>query len=162
MKNNLFKISNEEYMDKVNDSIIDGTFDEYNLFILNEFLKSKREEPKDYFDFPPEPTIYDHDDEFRLPILNGECPKLIECNFTSPYVDVESIPSLIKKPWINQDYKIYLANPRLYRYHALGTVSLAHVKDLDKKYYKGKTDYCVSCINDYMMEATGEPLFYLI
>ena len=41
-------------------------------------------------------------------------------------------------------------------------IYVSYIRNLDKKYFKGKTDYCVSCINDYMMEATGEPLFYLI
>ena len=42
----------------------------------------------------------------------------------------------------------------------VGAVSLEHFRNLDKKYFKGKTDYCVNCINDYMIEETGEPLFY--
>ena len=46
--------------------------------------------------------------------------------------------------------------------NASGTVSLAHIKYLDKKYFEGKTGYCVSCINDYMIKEAGEPLFYLI
>lgn len=161
MKNNLYKISNEEYLEKVNDEVIDYE-SKLDRFTTNNFLKSKIWKPRGDFDHPWDHRIYDHIHKLRLPTLNGEYPKSIGGAFTSPYIDVKSIPSPVKELCVNQDYKIYLVNPRLYRYYVSGTVTLAHIKDLDKKYFKGKTDHCVSCINDYMIEETGEPLFYLI
>lgn len=162
MKNNLFKISAEEYMEKVNEGCIDCELDTFDMFFTNKFLRSKIWEPRGYFDHPYDHRIYDHIHKLRMPTLTEDYPKSIRGAFTSPYVNVESIPNLIKELCVNHDYKIYLINPRLYRYQVSGTVSIAHVKDLDKKYFEGKTDYCVSCINDYMIEETGEPLFYLI
>ena len=162
MKNNLFKISAEEYMEKVNERGIDCEFDTFYMHSINKFLGSKIWEPRGYFNHPQNLKIYDNIYELRLPTLTEDYPKSIGGAFTTSHVDVESIPDIIKEQCVNQDYKIYLVNPRLYRYFVLGTVSLVHFRNLDKKYFKGKTDYCVSCINDYMMEATGEPLFYLI
>lgn len=162
MKNNLYKISDEEYLEKVNDGVIDCEFKKFDRFAINKFLKHKIWKPRGHFDHPYDHRIYDHIHKLRMPTLTEDYPKSIGGAFTSPYVNVESIPNLIKELCVNQDYKIYLINPRLYRYQVSGTVSIAHVKDLDKKYFEGKTDYCVSCINDYMIEETGEPLFYLI
>lgn len=161
-KNNLFKISAEEYMKKVNGGIIDCDFNISDRYHTNNFLKRKIWKPRSDFNHPHDLRIYDHIHKLRLPTLTEEYPKSIGGAFTSPYVNVESILNPVKELCINHDYKIYLLNPRLYRYFVSGTISLAHIKDLDKKYFKGKTDYCVSCINDYMIEETGEPLFYLI
>lgn len=166
MKNNLYEISNEEYLEKVNDDVIDCEYKQFDRFAINKFLKSKIWKPRGDFDYPLDYRIYDHIHKLRLPTLNGEYPKSIGGAFTSPYIDaesdVESISNLVKEHCVDQNYKIYLVNPKLYRYHASGTVSLAHIKYLDKRYFEGKTDYCVSCINDYMIKEIGEPLFYLI
>ena len=58
--------------------------------------------------------------------------------FTTSHVDVESIPDIIKEQCVNQDYKIYLVNPRLYCYYLLGTVSLVHLEIWIKNILKVK------------------------
>lgn len=170
----LCKISNEEYAEKENSAVIDGVTDKDNRFTINKFLSKERRKTKVYLIRPNSSIvtgsfikindiykIYDHMKDFRLP-LYAEQPKSIRCTFSTPYNHVAELAEHIKEPWINHEYKIYLVNPRLYRYYQPNTLTLAHVEDLDSKYFKGKTDYCVSCINDYMVEETGEPLFYLI
>lgn len=166
-------ISEEEYLEKLNDGVIDATIDEYHIFIFSKFFGKQRRKttvPLQYFNdilrlnriIMPNSTIYDHIDNFRLPILNGDLPKSVRCPFSSPYLDIEDIKDYIREAELNPDHKIYLVNPKHYRYKVEGTITLAHVEDLDSKYYEGKTDYCVSCINKYMIAETGEPLFYLI
>lgn len=162
MKNNLFKISAEEYIEKVNDGVIDCEYKLFDRFAINKFLKSKIWKPRGYFDHPHDLGIYDHINKLRLPILTEKHSKSIGGAFTSPYGDMDFILGRVKEHSINPDYEIYLVNPRLYRYQVSGTISLAHLRKMDKKYFKGKIDHCVSCINDYMIEETGEPLFYLI
>ena len=133
MKNNLFKISAEEYMEKVNERDIDCEFDTFYMHSINKFLRSKIWEPRGYFNHPQNLKIYDNIYELRLPTLTEDYPKSIGGAFTTSHVDVESIPDIIKEQCVNQDYKIYLVNPRLYRYFVLGTVSLVHFRNLDKK-----------------------------
>lgn len=174
----LTKINEKEYLKKMNDEVIDWTvqIDTDEIFIINKFLNKKRKSTAYYLKYRTAATtkniyaynnrhyymVYDRIDNFRLPVPKGGRIKSIRCPFTSPYTDFKDVKEVIKKPWINQDYTIYLVNPRLYRYCMKGPLTLAHVRNLDDRYFKGMTDHCVNNINELMIEETGEPLFYLI
>ena len=176
MNKYLTKISEEEYLEKLNDRFIDSTITETDkdIFIINKFFNREKrltavelKYPTDIaaensFTYNDSHMVYDHIDNFRLPVPKGEPIKSIRCAFSSHFIDFKQIKYIIKEPWINQDYKIYLVNPRLYHYFVKGTIPLAHVRDLDSRYFEGMTDHCVNSINKLMIDETGEPLFYLI
>lgn len=175
MNDKLFKITNEEYLEKDSKEVIDGKLDKSHKFILNAFF-SKHIRPtkkylmlKDVFRMARQEynqtsyhrQVYDHMRDFRILVPNNYPNKTIRCTFSSPYNNLEELKKNLEEPWILDGYKIYLVNPLLYKYQQ-GTLTLALIDDLDKKSGEGETDYWVKAINEGMIEETGEPLFYLI
>ena len=176
MKNNLFTISDEEYMKKMlNYEVIDGRIYSRSNNIVSKHLNKYRKPTTVRFNHRDHPRIqeelgngedwlrfYDHVEDFRIKIPNHTPTKTIRCTFSSPYQDIDTFREHPINPWILDNFKIYLVNPRLYKYFVDGTISFAHVDSLDKKEGEGKTDYWIGLINKSMIEETGEPLFYLI
>lgn len=176
MTNNLNIITEEKYLEKLNDTVIDGKTDTDYRFTINRFLSSLRRPTRNYLDCVNLPTrsnknfindsnylrIYDHIKDFRIKIPNYAHPSSIRCAFSSPYNEIGKVSQYLGEPWINQDYKVYIVNPRLYRYYKPDVITLAHVEDVDEKYMLRTTAFFINLINYHMIDRTGEPLFYLI
>ena len=96
----------------------------------------------------------------RIVIPGVESPKTLRCTFSFPYNEPDKVKNYANKPYVDQNYQIYLVNPRLFKYYKKETVSLAHVLDVDDKYFEGRTELFVKLINGDMITVTGEPLFY--
>lgn len=166
---NLYETNETEYECKRKEGMIEG--EEYlRYYSINKNLKKKL---TTIYDSPNRNSIsndkhknprdiYDHMHSFRIKNPRGLPRKTINVTFAFPYNKVSKLPEYLNEPWLDEDYKIYIVNPRLFRYYQEDTIGLAHVKDQDFEYGEGTTERVLSFINSMMINETGESLFYKI
>lgn len=173
---NINCINEEEYLEKMNDTVIDGKTTKDYRITINNFLSKILLPTSKYVDFYKNYSIsqskfiknnnfhrvYDHMHQFRLLTPIKFPVNSVHCMFSCPYNTVTDLKDDVNEPWICSNYKIYLLNPKHYKYYLPNTVSLLHVEDLDKKYMDGITDAVVASINLQMIYETGEPFVYFI
>lgn len=172
----LKSINEKEYLRKMNNEVIDGKTHVNHRITINEFLNSIRQPAEKYLYLNGLSTraetnfikssdyhrIYDHMHDCRLLTPGYHSISSLNCMFSCPYNTISKLKEDIQEPWICNNYRIYLANPRHYKYYQPNTLTLLHVEDLGESYGKNTTDTYVELINMKMVEETGEPLFYLI
>lgn len=170
------KISKEKYVEKLNDTVIDGITDVDYRITINKTLSDIRLPAKKYLNLlgitnkassnfiksRDRHRIYDHMHDCRFLIPGAPSGTSLNCMFSCPYTTIDKLREDVQEPWICDQYKIYLVNPRHYRYYLPNTLPLLHVEDLDNKYREGSTDSFLARINAQMMWETGEPLVYIV
>lgn len=171
----LTKINNKDYTEKLNDEVIDGRIYKRRNYIVSEHLQKYRNPTKIVFNHDYLPKVqkelrgkskewlrfYDHVEDFRV-VVPKSFPKMsLRCTFSSPYYPIEMLREHEIDPYLLDQFKFYIVNPKLYRFHVSGTTTFAQVENLDRtRQVRGTTNFWVKLINEGMIEETGEPLFY--
>lgn len=176
------KITQEKYEELYNSGVIDRVCPEPGYgYTINRTLCSLLATTKiaRCFKFPSPGYgeasyyIYDHPYEYTINLdkivdrKKGDI-KFLKINFTSLHNTIDHFKEDIKRDYVDQSFIMFVANPRLYAYsyepenpHFAGSyLSIAHVGKFYYDYGLRKTWDTIYKLNEYLIEETGEPLFF--
>lgn len=154
-------LTNEMYQDLYEQAVIDPMVLDKENCTINSYLKSNLR-VNNRFGIKPRifsanyMNVYDHNRCRRIKSYGGN----FNISFSFPYTDVDKLVHDMFETEIDNDFCLFICNPKLYKYKYPNTVSIANVSKKGIKLDRILLNK-IQNVNREYNDAVGEPLFFI-